>query len=148
MSRNLLKLIALTSLLPGRYGLTIASVHLDHLLWSGWVPGFHLTNVLLHAVATALVTAMALTLGAGRAAALWCGLLFAVHPVHVEAVASVENRKEILAAIFAATDRAAQAPRPSTMIKRRLPAATSMAPTIIASSNPPTAARLSTGSPC
>jgi len=93
---------SLLSLLPGRYGLTIASIHLDHLLWSGWVPGFHLTNVVLHAVASALVTAMARVLGASGGAALWCGLLFAVHPVHVEAVASIENRKEILALIFGA----------------------------------------------
>jgi tetratricopeptide (TPR) repeat protein len=91
----------LASLLAGRYGLTLASIHLDHLLWPGWVPGFHLTNVLLHGVATAAVTAMARVLGASRTATLWCGLFFAVHPVHVEAVASIENRKEILAALFA-----------------------------------------------
>lgn len=92
----------LLELLPHRYGLTLASIHLDHRLWSTWAPGFHLTNVLLHAVASALAVLLALSLGAGRATALWCGLLFAVHPVHVEAVTSIENRKEILAMIFAA----------------------------------------------
>jgi tetratricopeptide (TPR) repeat protein len=59
---------------------------------------FHLMNVLLHAVAAALVVRIALAWLAPTGA-LAAGLLFAVHPVHVEAVANVVGRADILAAI-------------------------------------------------
>jgi tetratricopeptide (TPR) repeat protein len=92
----------LLELLPHRYGVTAASLHLDHVVWSGWLPGFRMTNLLLHGAASGLVAVSALAVGASRAAALACGAVFAVHPVHVESVASLENRKEILAMIFVA----------------------------------------------
>jgi tetratricopeptide (TPR) repeat protein len=60
---------------------------------------FHATNALLHAVVSALVAGLVLRLGGGRAAALGAGLLFAVHPVHVEAVANLVGRAEVLAAL-------------------------------------------------
>ncbi|MBI4878962.1 MAG: hypothetical protein HY812_04775 [Planctomycetes bacterium] len=62
---------------------------------------FHLLNVLLHGVVSALVVLVALSLGAGSSAALLAGLLFAVHPVHVESVAWIVGRAELLAAAFA-----------------------------------------------
>lgn len=73
---------------------------LDAALWGSWVPGFHLTNLILHALTTALVALSAkAVLGCDRAA-LCCASVFAVHPVHVEAVASLANRKDILATLF------------------------------------------------
>ena len=60
---------------------------------------FHLNNVLLHALASILVYTLAARLLA-RPAALAAGLLFAVHPVHVEAVANLVGRAEILATLF------------------------------------------------
>jgi protein O-mannosyl-transferase len=61
---------------------------------------FHVTNVLLHATASVLVFLLARRLLA-PAAAVGAGLLFAVHPVHVEAVANVVGRAEVLATLFA-----------------------------------------------
>jgi tetratricopeptide (TPR) repeat protein len=61
---------------------------------------FHAVNVLLHAAATLLVFLLArrlLGVGAGAAAAV----VFAVHPVHVESVANIVGRAEVLATIFA-----------------------------------------------
>ena len=70
---------------------------LDWAIWDGRPFGFHLTNVVLHALVTALVVLLL-----GRflpvAAALAGGAVFAVHPVHVEAVANVVGRAELLAA--------------------------------------------------
>ncbi len=83
-------------------GLTHAVHWLDYRLWEDWTPGFHLTNVALHALASALAAALAFSLSRSRRVGLLCGLFFAVHPVHVEAVASFANRKDILAMIFAA----------------------------------------------
>lgn len=59
---------------------------------------FHLINVLLHAIATALVAALAARL-AGSKVGLIAGLLFAAHPVHVEAVAGIVGRAEEMALI-------------------------------------------------
>jgi hypothetical protein len=61
--------------------------------------GFHLVNVLVHAAASALVWVLASRL-MPLPAALAGALLFAVHPVHVEAVASVVGRAETLATLF------------------------------------------------
>jgi hypothetical protein len=61
---------------------------------------FHVVNVLLHAGVTALVYVLARAV-VPPFAALAAGALFAVHPVHVEAVANVVGRAEVLAALFA-----------------------------------------------
>lgn len=60
--------------------------------------GFHVVNVLAHATVSALLWAAARAAGAGRLASLLAGLLFALHPVHTEAVANVAGRAELLAA--------------------------------------------------
>lgn len=80
--------------------LTSLSFALDRAV-SGMRPAwFHAVNAVLHAFATLLVTLLALELMPGRAAgAAAAGALFAVHPVHVEAVAGIVGRSEILAAI-------------------------------------------------
>lgn len=66
---------------------------------SGGAPWwFHLGNILLHGAATALVVAVALA-WLSPVAACAAGLVFAVHPVHVEAVANVVGRAELLAAV-------------------------------------------------
>jgi hypothetical protein len=62
---------------------------------------FHLVNVLLHALASLLVVALAGQFGASRVAAGLAGMLFAVHPVHVEAVAWIVGRAEVLATVLA-----------------------------------------------
>jgi protein O-mannosyl-transferase len=60
---------------------------------------FHLTNVVLHGLATVLVFLLLTRLfGFGIAAA--AAALFAVLPIHVEAVASIANRTELFAAVF------------------------------------------------
>lgn len=62
--------------------------------------GPHLVNVLLHATATVLVLLLAYAWMPHRGFALFAGLLFAVHPVHVEAVAWVSGRSDLLFGVF------------------------------------------------
>jgi tetratricopeptide (TPR) repeat protein len=62
--------------------------------------GFHLTNVILHGVATVLVAALAWRVFGKRGVAVLTGGLFALHPIHTEAVANTVGRAEVLAAIW------------------------------------------------
>jgi tetratricopeptide (TPR) repeat protein len=61
---------------------------------------FHRTNLLLHIVNALLVFALLYGLGGNYAAALIGALLFAVHPLRVEPVAWIAERKELLSACF------------------------------------------------
>jgi protein O-mannosyl-transferase len=60
---------------------------------------YHVVNVVAHALATVLVVLLLAEL-LSLPAAFAAGLLFAVHPVHTEAVANVIGIAEILPAIF------------------------------------------------
>ena len=62
--------------------------------------GFHAGNVLLHAGASLMLLAWLRSLPLPRGAALAAALLFAVHPVHTEAVANVSARSEPLALLL------------------------------------------------
>ena len=76
---------------------TSVSFALDWAAGAGRPVVFHATNVLLHLIVVALVLALAslvLAPPGPLVAALW----FAVQPVHVEAVANVVGRAELLAA--------------------------------------------------
>jgi tetratricopeptide (TPR) repeat protein len=71
-----------------------------------WIHGrqaaaFHAVNILLHAGVTLLFAALLLRIGIARTAAFTAALLFAVHPLHVEAVTSLVGRGEVLASVFA-----------------------------------------------
>ncbi len=99
--------------------LTWISHALDYALWGMNPLGHHLTSIILHAVNTALVVLLALKLldivrekSEEKASALFLnnravliaagvtGLLFGIHPVHVESVAWVSERKDLLCALF------------------------------------------------
>lgn len=97
---------------------TVASLAVDWALGDGRPLPFHAMNVLLHLAVVALVLGLggAVLARGAVVAALW----FAVHPVHVEVVANVVGRSELLGAAgylaatlaFAADGRSARdAPR-------------------------------------
>jgi Flp pilus assembly protein TadD len=72
-----------------------AEAKLDTPIWSR-----HLVNVFLNALVTLLLVRLALALGLGALTAIVAGLLFALHPSHVEAVAGLVGRAELLAALW------------------------------------------------
>jgi hypothetical protein len=79
--------------------LAVATYALDWMV--DGAPWFHAVNLLWHAGASVAVAALALRWTAGnRRVALLAGLLFAVHPVHVEAVANLVGRNELMAGLF------------------------------------------------
>jgi hypothetical protein len=79
--------------------LPLASYAIDWQL-GGAAWWFHAVNVAWHAVASVAVAWLARQ-WSGQRAALAAGLLFAVHPVHVEAVANIVGRAELMAGLFA-----------------------------------------------
>jgi protein O-mannosyl-transferase len=62
--------------------------------------GFHVVNVALHALATLLLARFLARILVPGPVAFGAALLFAVHPIHVEAVTSLVGRGETLAAVF------------------------------------------------
>jgi hypothetical protein len=75
-------------------------------------------NLTLHAVASFLLFALARSLGAAAFAAIAAAMLFAAHPLHVEAVALVDGRAALLCAFFGFLALIAQA----VSVKRSPPA--------------------------
>jgi protein O-mannosyl-transferase len=71
-----------------------------------WVVGYgtpifsHLTSLVLHALATWLFFRLALHVGASAWIAFAAAALFATHPIHVEAVAYVSGRPDLLATVL------------------------------------------------
>lgn len=79
--------------------LTVASFALD---WqTGQLAWLHVVNVLWHAAVSVTVAALVRRWSGSASGALVAGVLFAVHPVHVEAVANLVGRAELMAALFA-----------------------------------------------
>ena len=88
---------------PGRSPyrpVTSLTYALNWTMGSGSPVPFHAFNVALHGTNTALVTVLLTTLGATPILALLGGAVFAVHPVHVEAVANAVGRGDALMALF------------------------------------------------
>lgn len=81
--------------------LTVASYALDHALFGMDPFYFHLHNVVLHSLNVLLVFLFIYLISAGGfSVATLTALLFAVHPLHVESVAWVAERKDVLSGFF------------------------------------------------
>ncbi|HUB35009.1 MAG TPA: tetratricopeptide repeat protein [Bryobacteraceae bacterium] len=71
---------------------------IEHRLWGDAVLGYHLINVFWHVLAACLLAAILRRL---RFTGAWiAALLFALHPVEVEAVAWISEQKSTLSAVF------------------------------------------------
>jgi len=76
------------------------SYTLDYQLWMLRSFGYHLTNLLLHALNCLLLYFLARRLTKSDLAGFAAGALFAVHPVLTEAVAWIKGRDDLLATAF------------------------------------------------
>lgn len=79
---------------------TMWSLQLDAQLFGTDAYGFHRTSLLMHALNAALAFWTLLTLTNRRWESAVVALLFALHPLRVEAVAWVSERKELLGGLF------------------------------------------------
>lgn len=72
----------------------------DYAVWKDNPFGFHLTNLLLHALTAVLLYRACLLLGAGQALAVMAALFFGIHPVNAEAVSVIAFREDLLVGFF------------------------------------------------
>ncbi|XP_064397287.1 protein O-mannosyl-transferase Tmtc3-like isoform X2 [Halichondria panicea] len=80
--------------------LCVATFRLNYLMAELEPMGYHLVNILLHGVVCYLYVHLVSLVCSQVWPALIAGLLFAVHPIHTEAVAGLVGRTELLSAIF------------------------------------------------
>jgi len=80
--------------------LTILSLALDYHAWKLNPAGYHLTNVALHVLVTLTVFWFIFLLTESQWLAATASLFFGIHPLHVESVAWISGRKDLLYGLF------------------------------------------------
>jgi len=121
--------------------LTWASHMLDVTLFGPAPRGAHLTNLLLHAANAVLLLALLARMTGAFWKSFVVALLFAAHPLHVESVAWVSERKDLLSTCFwftalLAYARYAAAPN---LVRRGVPVFLALALALMAKPMPVTA---------
>jgi tetratricopeptide (TPR) repeat protein len=100
LTRNSLTWAFTTGYASNWHPLTWLSMMLDVQLFGPNAGGYHLTSLFLHVIATLLLFAVLnLMTGAICRSAFVAGL-FALHPLHVESVVWISERKDVLSALF------------------------------------------------
>ncbi len=84
---------------PQYYPLVHTTFWLEYHVWELWAPGFHIVNLILHVLNALLLWRVLWKLGWTQGAWL-TAMLFAVHPLGVETVAWITERKNVLSCLF------------------------------------------------
>jgi hypothetical protein len=76
------------------------SILIGKQIWGDWAGGFLLVNLLLYGGAVLLLFRLIERLHGSRVVAFLAALFYAVHPIHVESVAWISSRKDMLSLLF------------------------------------------------
>ncbi len=76
------------------------SIFLDYSIWKLKPLGYHITNILIHALNAVLVYVLLNLLFRKKEISLISALLFAVHPIHTEVVTYISTRADLLTGLF------------------------------------------------
>ena len=87
---------------PQYYPVVHTTFWMEYQLWGLYPLGYHIVNVLLHGCNAIMVFLVLrrMKIPGGDAAAWLAGAIFALHPVHVESVAWITERKNVLSGLF------------------------------------------------
>lgn len=80
--------------------LTLISFAIDYHFWGTDPFGFHLSNLALHLLNVCLVFFFLKKISSSQLIAFLVALLFGIHPMHVESVAWISGRKDVLYTLF------------------------------------------------
>ena len=80
--------------------LKVLSLAVDYRLWGPAPRGYHITNLILHIGCAVLIYLILMRLGLSPVAACLTAMLWAVHPLQVESVAWISERKNVLSGLF------------------------------------------------
>lgn len=109
---NLIKWCFTTFYFANWHPITWISWALDYAVWGLNPFGYHLTNIILHSINTLLVFILSIKLiqfntydndrngNMALLASSVTALLFGIHPMHVESVAWISERKDVLCSFF------------------------------------------------
>src|SRR5437899_3742372 len=100
-----LTLHGITHVFSGRHArnwhpLTTLSHMLDCQVWGVRAGGHHFTNVVLHTIAVVLLFLVLKQMTGAIWQSAFVAALFAIHPLRVESVAWISERKDVLSAVF------------------------------------------------
>ncbi len=82
------------------YPVTFTSFWIEYQMWGLHPLGYHITNVVLHLLSAWLLWLILKRVGVGDGVAFFAVALFAVHPMNVESVAWISERKNTLSLVL------------------------------------------------
>lgn len=86
---------------PQYYPMVFTTFWIEHQLWGNRAFGYHVVNLILHALSAILFARLLVALAVAPVAAWTAATLFAAHPITVESVAWVSERKNVLSLTLA-----------------------------------------------
>jgi tetratricopeptide (TPR) repeat protein len=79
---------------------TVLTYHADYVVYDDIAGGMHVTNLIFHLLNVLLLFGVMMRYTGAYWPSVFCACLFAVHPLHVESVAWVSERKDLVCGFF------------------------------------------------